>query len=66
VIITELSNRAKAALPAGADKIHIYDTPLQVLAGLLAIGFLLTLIVRPLRPARAVSPGAEMRAREAH
>ena len=33
VIITELSNRAKAALPPGADRIHIYDTPLQVLAG---------------------------------
>jgi MFS family permease len=49
VIITELSNRARAALPAGADRIHIYDTPLMVLAGLLAIGFLLTLFVRPLR-----------------
>jgi len=65
VIITELSNRAKAALPEGADKIHIYDTPLQVLAGLLAVGFLLTLIVRPLRPARQVAATAEMRAREA-
>jgi MFS family permease len=56
VIITELSNRAKAALPPGADRIHIYDTPLQVLAGLLAVGFVLTLLVRPLshsqRPAR--------------
>jgi MFS family permease len=49
VIITELSNRAKGALPQGADRIHIYDTPLQVLAGLLAVGFLLTLLVRPLR-----------------
>jgi MFS family permease len=49
VIITELSNRAKAALPAGADHIHIYDTPLQVLAALLAVGFVLTLLVRPLR-----------------
>ena len=49
VIITELSNRAKAALGPGADRIHIYDTPLQVLAGLLAIGFVLTLLVRPLR-----------------
>ena len=39
VIITELSNRAKAALPAGGDRVHIYDTPLQVLAGLLAVGF---------------------------
>ena len=49
VIITELSNRAKAALPPGADRVHIYDTPLQVLAGLLAVGFVLTLLVRPLR-----------------
>jgi MFS family permease len=48
-IITELSNRAKAALPAGADRVHIYDAPLQVLAALLALGFLLTLMVRPLR-----------------
>jgi MFS family permease len=49
VIITELSNRAKAALPGGGDRVHIYDRPLQVLAGLLAIGFVLTLLVRPLR-----------------
>ena len=49
VIITELSNRAKAALPPDADRIHIYDTPLQVLAALLAVGFVLTLLVRPLR-----------------
>ncbi|HVQ16575.1 MAG TPA: OFA family MFS transporter [Vicinamibacterales bacterium] len=66
VIITELSNRARAALPEGADRIHIYDPPLQVLAGLLAIGFVLTLIVRPLRPAPLVSASAKMRAREAH
>ena len=51
VIITELSNRAKAALPPGADRVHIYDTPLQVLAALLAVGFVLTLLVRPLRHA---------------
>jgi MFS family permease len=49
VIITELSNRAKEALLPGADRVHIYDTPLQVLAGLLAVGFVLTLLVRPLR-----------------
>src|SRR2546428_534915 len=49
VIITELSNRAKAGLDAGASKMHVYDTPLQVLAALLAIGFVLTLLVRPLR-----------------
>ena len=48
VIITELSNRAKAALAPGADRIHIYDTPLQVLAALLAVGVVLTLLVRPL------------------
>src|SRR5262249_34856809 len=30
VIITELSNRAKAGLAPGADRVHIYDTPLQV------------------------------------
>ena len=49
VIITELSNRAKAVLPPGADRVNIYDTPLQVLAGLLAVGFVLTMLVRPLR-----------------
>jgi MFS family permease len=49
VIITELSNRAKAALPPGADRVNIYDEPLQVLAGLLAVGFVLTLLVRPLK-----------------
>jgi MFS family permease len=49
VIITELSNRAKAALPPGAERVHIYDTPLHVLAALLAIGFGLTLLVKPLR-----------------
>lgn len=49
VIITELSNRAKAALPPGGERVHIYDTPLEVLAALLAVGFVLTLLVRPLR-----------------
>jgi MFS family permease len=48
VIITELSSRAKAALAPGASRVHIYDTPLQVLAALLAIGFVLTILVRPL------------------
>jgi MFS family permease len=49
VIITELSNRAKAALAPGASRVHIYDTPLQVLAAGLAIGFVLSLLVRPLK-----------------
>jgi MFS family permease len=49
VIITELSNRAKAALAPGASRTHIYDQPLAVLAGLLAMGFVLTLLVRPLK-----------------
>jgi MFS transporter, OFA family, oxalate/formate antiporter len=48
VIITELSNRAKAGLAAGASKIHVYDTPLEVLAVMLAVGFVITLLVRPL------------------
>ena len=47
VIITELSSNAKAHLASGASKIHIYDQPLEVLAGLLAVGFVLTLLVRP-------------------
>jgi MFS family permease len=49
VIITELSNRAKAGLAAGASKTHVYDLPLEVLAALLAAGFVLTLLVRPLK-----------------
>jgi hypothetical protein len=49
VIITELSEKAKAALPPGASRIHIYDSPLRVLAGLLVGGFILTLLVRPLK-----------------
>ncbi len=44
-IITELSDRAKAALQPGASKVHIYDTPLEVLAALLAAGLLLTILV---------------------
>jgi MFS family permease len=56
VIITELSNRAKAALAPGADPIHIYDTPLQVLAAMLAAGFILTLLVRPLPSRRQSAP----------
>ncbi|HLK51123.1 MAG TPA: OFA family MFS transporter [Bryobacteraceae bacterium] len=52
VIITELSNRAKTALAPGASRVHIYDTPLQVLAALLVIGFVLTMLVRPLSPVR--------------
>jgi MFS family permease len=49
VIITELSNRAKAVLPPGGANAGIYDFPLQVLAALLAAGLVLTLFVRPLR-----------------
>lgn len=48
VIITELSNRAKAALAPGASRVHIYDSPLEVLAAGLVVGFLLTLLIRPL------------------
>lgn len=52
VIITELSSRAKANLAPGASRIHIYDQPLEVLAGLLAVGFVITLLVRPTRHAK--------------
>lgn len=48
VIITELSNHAKAALAPGASRVHIYDSPLQVLAAGLVAGFVLTLLIRPL------------------
>jgi len=65
VIITELSNRAKASLPFFADKSQIYDTPLQVLAVMLAVGFVLTLLVRPLpisRPAADAVPEPRLHA----
>jgi MFS family permease len=56
VIITELSNGAKAALPAGANRVAIYNTPLRVLAALLAVGLVLTLLVRPLQRRQQVQP----------
>jgi MFS family permease len=49
VIITELSNRARADLAPGASRIHIYDTPVRVLAVLLAAGLVLTTRMRPLK-----------------
>jgi MFS family permease len=51
VIITELSDKAKAGLAPGASRIHIYDQPLEVLAAMLAMGFVLTMLVRPLNRA---------------
>jgi len=51
VIITELSAKAKAGLAPGASRIHIYDQPLEVLAAMLAVGFVLTMLVRPLHRA---------------
>jgi MFS family permease len=48
VIITQLSERARAALAPGESRVHIYDQPLRVLAALLAVGFVLTLLLRPL------------------
>lgn len=59
LIITELSNRAKAALPAGGNPVHVYDTPLQLLAALLAVGFVLTLLVRPLGQRSLEDRGAD-------
>lgn len=49
VIITKLSDDAKAALAPGSSRIHIYDTPLRVLAALLVVGFVLTVLVRPIK-----------------
>ena len=51
VIITQLSERAKAALAPGESRVHIYDQPLRVLACFLVVGFALTLLVRPLKQA---------------
>ena len=48
VIITQLSDSARHALHPGESKVHIYDRPLEVLACMLAVGFLLTALVRPL------------------
>lgn len=56
LVITELSNRARAGLQPGADRVGIYDTPLQVLAGLLVVGLVLTLLVRPLPQQRTPAP----------
>lgn len=47
LLITELSSRAREA--AGGDASRAYDRPLQLLAALLAVGFVLTWFVRPVR-----------------
>jgi MFS family permease len=62
VVITQLSDTAKAGLAAGASKVHIYDLPLHVLAALLAIGFILTLLVRPLPSIRKAKEVAAVKA----
>lgn len=48
-IITQLSARAKLGLAKGASVSQVYDQPLQVMAALLALGFVLTMLVRPLK-----------------
>ena len=58
VIITELSERARARLAPGAPRVHIYDQPLMLLAGLLAVGLVLTLAVKPLAKAFSSVPVA--------
>jgi MFS family permease len=57
LIIRELSKGATAALAEGESRVHIYDSPLQVLAGLLAVGFVLATLVRPLRKIGARDSG---------
>jgi MFS family permease len=49
VIITELSDRARASLAPGESRVHIYDQSVEVIAAFLAVGFVLTILVRPLR-----------------
>ena len=51
VIVTELSARSRAGLKAGMSNVHIYDQPIHVLSGLPVVGFILTMLVRPIRPA---------------
>ncbi len=60
VIITELSSRAKAGLAPGMSRIHIDDTPLRRLAALLLVGFILTMLLRPLRHDSSQSPIAQI------
>ncbi len=47
LLITELAARARSG--AGTDPTRAYDLPLQLLAGLLAVGAAITLFVRPVR-----------------
>jgi len=54
VIVTQLSERAKAVLKPGESRVHIYDLPLRVLAYMLLVGLILTLLVRPLKRADTV------------
>lgn len=64
-VITQLSDAAKARLGAQGSRVHIYDTPLEVLAGLLAVGFVLTLLVRPLAQANLNTPAMPARQKAA-
>ena len=59
VIITQLSEQAKAALAPGESRVHIYDRPLRLLAFLLVGGFILTLLVRPLKHPASSSASQE-------
>ena len=63
-IINELSNRAEVALLGDGDRVHIYDLPLQVLAGLLVVGFVLTQLVKPLRATSPAQSRAVVERRE--
>ena len=56
LVITELANRAKAALPPGANRVGIYDQPLEVLAVLPPVGPVVTGLLRPPPPRPAGPP----------
>jgi MFS family permease len=56
VIITQLAARARASLAPEDSRVHIYDQPLALLAALLAMGFVLTMAVRPTEDRQRRSP----------
>jgi len=66
VIITQLSARAVSALAPGESRVHIYDQPLRVLAYLLIAGFILTLLVRPLKEAASARAGLDSHRKSAN
>ncbi|MCB9749473.1 MAG: OFA family MFS transporter [Myxococcales bacterium] len=55
ILITRTRELAIAALPEGASRVHVYDTTLYIMAGVLVLGFVLGWRVRPLPSARELA-----------